>query len=214
MEKAVVFLSGILLSSAVAFAQPSVEAQIGFDNSKFRMKTENRDAQFTDAKMGIQAGINVKFGGDQGFYVKPGLQYHNLKTKSDLFNIGIFTSDLTFDMHYLQLPVALGYSYGISNGDYGYISAEFAPYIGYAVAGKTIGRLNNSETKTDIDWGTGNNETNPFDAGLKFGLGYKTPFNIFVNAGYTLGLANMNNGDNLKTNHRNWNFAIGYSFAL
>lgn len=214
MKKAIVFLSGILFSSAVAFAQPSVEAQIGLDNSKLRMKTENQDAQFTDAKMGIQAGINVKFGGDEGFYIKPGLHYHNLKTKSDIFSFGGFSSDVTLDMHYLQLPVGLGYSYGIAGGDFGYISAEVAPYIGYAVAGKTIGRINNSETKTDIDWGTESNETNPFDAGFKFGLAYKTPFNVFVNAGYTLGLANMNNGDNLKTNHRNWNFALGYSFSL
>lgn len=209
MKKVSMLFTGLLFAGVTSFAQMSIDPEVGMNFNNIRTKIDGADAVTDDAKVGFSAGAGLKINLADGFYVKPGLNYSLLSSQSEILSI---TTKSTY--HYLQLPVNLGYELALNQGNAGHVFAEAGPYLGYALSGKHKVDSPLGSVEKDIEFGKENNETKPFDWGFKFGIGYETPWNIFVKGGYTLGLGNLSNVDNLKINQRNWNVSIGYRIAL
>lgn len=209
MKKVSMLLSGLLLIGVSSFAQMSIDPEVGMNFNNLRTKIDGGDPYSDDAKIGFSAGAGLKINLSEGFYIKPGLYYNMLSSETEVLGL---TTESSY--HYLQLPVNLGYELALNRGDAGYVFAEAGPYAGYALSGKSKIKSPLGDYSADMTFGQEANEVNAFDWGFKFGIGYETPWNVFVKGGYTLGLGNLSNIDDVKTNHRNWNVSLGYRIAL
>lgn len=208
MKKVSILVAG-LLASTVGFSQITVDPEVGVNFSNIKTKIGDNDATTTDAKVGFSTGAGVNIGLYKGLYLRPGVYYNMMGGKTELGNL-----ETTATLHYLQVPVNLGYRYTISEKVGGFF-AEAGPYVGLALSGNTkIDHPITGEIKNDIEFGSENNETNAFDWGFKFGLGYETPWGIYVKGNYGLGLGNMSNNDNVTITNNNWNVSLGYRINL
>lgn len=208
MKKLVLLLTAAVIGHQ-GFAQISVDPEIGMNFSNMRTKIERIDAMNTDAKLGFKVGAGVQFNLHEGFYLKPGIYYNML---GDEMEVARIKSSNT--LHYLSLPVNLGYNYAISEKAGG-IFLEAGPQIGYALAGNTkVSGLGEAEQTTDIEFGSEDHETNPFDWGFNFALGFETPWGVYVKGSYGLGLGNLSNVTDTKITNNNWNVSLGYRIKL
>lgn len=208
MKKLVLALVGVVAVQS-SFAQFSIDPEVGMNISKVRSKAGDADAVSGDGAVGFSVGAGLHLPLTKGLYLKPGLYYHMLGDKTELANVTSTTS-----MHYLRIPVNLGYNFRISEKA-GAIFAEAGPYVGYALSGKTkVEGLPTGEVERDIEFGGEVTETNPLDWGFNFALGYETPWGVYVKGGYGLGLGNLSNIDDLKTTINHWNIGIGYRISL
>lgn len=204
MKKLVLLATGALMTST-AFSQISIDPEIGVNFSNRRFKLKDNDATTEDMKVGISGGVGVNFSIAKNVYLRPGIYYQNLGSKTTLPIVGESTTSL----HYLRIPVNIGYNYVISDNA-GAVFAEAGPYVGYAIAGQ--GKI--GDVKADIDFGTEVGETNPLDWGFNFGLGYESPWGIYLKGGYGLGLGNMTNVDDAKRTNTHFNVSLGYRIKL
>lgn len=208
MKKLSMLAAGILVST-VGFSQISVDPEVGINISNMRAKVGEQDASTNDAAIGLRAGAGVHISLYKGLYLRPGLYYNMLGDKLETGEIKTANT-----LHYLQLPVNLGYRYAISPKA-GAIFAEAGPYVGYALAGKyKMEGLPGGTVKEDIKFGDKAQETNPLDWGFTFGVGYESPWGIYAKGSYGLGLGNMSNIDDTKHTHNAWNVSLGYRIKL
>lgn len=212
--KKTVLIIGLVMMTQAGYSQVTVDPEIGINFAHQRSEIGSSNAVNSDAAVNFKAGIGVHIPllvspGMSSIYLKPGVSYQQqggevkagaLKTKTNL--------------HYLKMPVNLGFHLKV--GDYaGAVFAEAGPYAGLALDGntKTTGGPA-GEIKNDISFGSKTSETNRFDWGFNFDIGYETPFGIYVKGGYDLGLGNLSNVSNETINNRNWNIGLGYRFKL
>lgn len=206
--KKLVLLAAVVAIGHTGFSQISIDPEIGMNISNNRLKISDNDAESFDSKIGISAGVGVTLGLTKNVYLRPGIYYQNLGNKTEAFG-----TTSTTNYHYLRVPVNIGYNYMISNSA-GSVFVEAGPYVGYALAGKTKTELLGVEVKTDIEFGDGIGETKPFDWGFNFGLGYESPWDVYVKGGYGLGLGNLTNINDVKMSNRHFNIALGYKIKL
>lgn len=203
----------LLLTAAIvghtAFAQVSVDPEVGFNNSIMRTKVGNMDARNSDSKNGLHVGVGVNFNLSNGFYFKPGLYYNELGGELNIIGIKSTTT-----LRYLSVPLNLGYNMPISD-NIGSIFVEAGPQVAYAVNGQTkVKGLFGGENTSDLNFGSKNNETNPFDWGFNFGLGYTTPWGVYLKGSYGLGMGNLSNVTDTKITNNSWNVSLGYKVKL
>jgi opacity protein-like surface antigen len=209
MKKLSILLAGLTIVSTVGFSQISIDPEVGLNISNVRTKIGDNDATTNDASIGFRAGAGIHLNLYKGLYLRPGIYYSMAGDKSELAGT---TTNTT--LHYLQIPVNLGYKYTISEKAGG-IFAEAGPYIGYALSGTNkVDITGLGETKKDINFGDGIAEVNPLDWGFNFGLGYETPWGIYAKAGYGLGLGNMSNVDKVTVTNNLWNISLGYRIKI
>jgi len=212
MKKITFAIATLFISTAAMAQQITIDPEVGLNFGKIRTKISDNSSESDDNKTGLRIGAGVNIGLSQGFYVKPGLYYGNKGSQTSSNTLGDYKTNL----HYLELPVNLGYQYKINGGKAGGIFAEAGPYIAYAISGKYKG--DNipviGSTETDIEFGSGTTETNAFDWGFNFGGGYESPWGVYLKAQYGLGLGNLSNVDDVKSNNRGWGLSLGYRFSL
>jgi hypothetical protein len=202
--KKVSILAASLLASTIGFSQVSLDPEVGINFSEVKTKVGDNDASTTDSKTGFRAGVGVNIDLYKGLYLRPGVYYSQLGGKTEL--LGTTT---TSTLHYLEVPVNIGYRYELSP-KVGNVFAEVGPYAGIALSGKVKTEIGDFETKKDINFGDEANEMKPMDWGFKFGIGYETPWGIYVKGNYGLGLGNLSNLDNVTSTNRAWNVSLGY----
>ncbi|HRP90083.1 MAG TPA: porin family protein [Edaphocola sp.] len=205
MKKVLIAVSAATMLSLGANAQ-SIEPEVGVNFGSVQTKTGNTTSK-GDGMMTLSAGLGLKYDLTDNVYLRPGIFYSGTGIKSQLLGI---TSTARYD--YIQVPVTLGFNYDMNKA--GALFAEVGPYVGYALSGKTTIESSLGSTKNDIKFGSKLTETNALDYGAKFGVGYVTPFNIFVRAQYNLGLGNLSNASNTTTNNKYWNVSVGYRVAF
>lgn len=206
--KKIVLLAATAAIAQTGFSQISIDPEVGVNFSNIRSKMDGADAVTSDARTGFSAGVGVNFGLGGDFYLRPGVYYQGLGGKSDVLGIETTTS-----LHYLRIPVNVGYNFNISKSA-GSVFAEVGPYVGYAIGGQTEGEALGVKVKTDVDFGTDGGETNPLDFGVNFGLGYESPWGVYIKGGYGLGLGNMSNSDNFTNTNNHFNISLGYRIKL
>lgn len=65
-----------------------------------------------------------------------------------------------------------------------------------------------------MTFGNKSTENNPFDWGFNFGLGYSTPWGVYVKGSYGLGMGNLSNEKNTEIKNDYWNISLGYRVKL
>lgn len=208
MKKIILAVASTLLVSA-SFAQVSIDPEVGMNFSTLSTKVGNAKARTNEAAIGLKAGVGVAFDLNKNFYLKPGIYYTQTGETNEMFDI-----DRKTTLHYLQIPVNLGYQLKLNNGKAGSFIAEAGPYIGLGLAGYTVVETALGDLKTENDFGDDRDEMNPLDWGFNFGLNYVSPWNVYVKGQYGLGLGNLSNANNVTTNNRIWNVAVGYKINL
>lgn len=202
--KKIVLLAATAAIAQTGFSQISIDPEVGVNFANTRLKVDGADAITGDAKTAFSGGIGVNIGLGGDFYLRPGVYYQGLGSKSEV--LGIKTD---MSLHYLRIPVNVGYNYKISPSA-GSVFAEVGPYVGYAIAGQSKTELLGVETKSDIDFGDKVTEMKPLDYGVNFALGYESPWGVYLKGGYGLGLATMSNSDDVRYTNNHFNISLGY----
>jgi len=108
----------------------------------------------------------------------------------------------TLGLNYLELPLDFRYHYPIGDGN---LYAGFGPYFAYGIGGSIAGQST---------YGENNGGFKRFDFGLGFRLGYKLNMGLSLDAGYDLGLANIEYASQDVTGHsRNFSINLGYQIG-
>ncbi|MBX9448563.1 MAG: PorT family protein [Taibaiella sp.] len=206
MKKVLFIITAALIGNQAAQAQMSIAPEVGLNMSKFIGDDVYDDAKF---KTGFKVGANVNFPVANNFYIAPGLFYSTKGVKYEETTLGI-TGKYNVNVGYLELPVnAL---YRLPLGDAGALMFSAGPYIGYALHGKSKAEITGiGSTEEDIVFGGDADEMNPLDIGFNAGVGYETPFGIYVRAQYGHGFTSLSNVDNITTNNQNLQFSLGYN---
>ena len=87
------------------------------------------------------------------------------------------------------------------------------PYLGYTISGKVKESRPDGKETRDISFSGSDKNMNRLDAGLNFGVGYKLYNGFLIQAGYGLGLNDLNASKSSKANsNRTLNFGIGFQW--
>lgn len=207
--KKIVLLAATAAIAQTGFSQISIDPEVGVNFANSRFKMDGLDAQTGDAKTTFSGGVGVNIGLGGDFYLRPGVYYQGLGSKSNF--LGLVESDMS--LHYLRIPVNVGYNYTIGKNA-GSVFAEVGPYVGYAIAGQSKTELGGISDKSDIDFGSDNDQMNPLDFGVNFGLGYESPWGVYIKGGYGLGLSSLSNNKDIKWTNNNFNISLGYRIKL
>jgi hypothetical protein len=199
----------ILAATITAIAAGSVTAQELTFGPEIGINLSNvsGDVPNTDMKLGLKVGgvVNIPAGG--GFYLQPGLFFHQKGYKTSAEILGVKSSGTT-NFNYIELPVNILYRVDLGNA--GGIFASAGMYAAYAVSGKTKGELGTIKGEEKIKFGSEANELKPFDWGTNFGLGYETPWGVYVRGQYGLGFGNLSNTDNFSVKNNSIQISVGY----
>lgn len=208
MKKAILLLTAVIVAHT-GFAQVSIDPEIGMNIAKMPTKYGSTTPFSAKTKSGIHLGAGLRFNLYKGFYVKPGIYYNMFGGEINVLGV---TSTTT--LNYINIPVDLGYNYIISN-KIGSIFLEAGPQVGYALSGYTkVKPFFGSEIKNDLSFGDKTTENNPFDWGFNFGLGYATPWGVYLKGSYGLGMGNLSNQKNIEIKNDFWNVSLGYKVKL
>ncbi len=211
MKKIILAITAMVVTSVAMAQQITIDPEVGVNFGNIKTEIGDNSSESDEAKAGLRIGVGMNIGLGYGLYVKPGLYYVNKgsQTSSSL-------GDYKTHLHYLELPINLGYRYQINGGKAGGIFAEAGPYVAYALSGKVKGEdipvLGTVET--DINFGSDDDETKAFDWGFNFAGGYETPWGVYLKAQYGLGLGNLSNVEDVKSNNKGWFLSLGYRIGL
>lgn len=159
------------------------------------------DKQFdnTKAKTGFHAGVTLDIAITKQWFILTGLEYSlkgvEIETGANYHNWDISAA-------YLQLPLCAGFKYDVSKA----VTLVFnvGPYFAYGLHGKV--KAGNYEVDTFSDqW------VKKFDCGVNFGAGIEWQKFCFTIGG-DLGLVNVMQEGNSKSENRNMVISVGYKF--
>lgn len=211
MKKVILLLTAVFVGQT-GFSQVSIDPEVGINVSKMPTKFGTTTPWTPKSIVGTHVGLGVHLDLHNGIYVKPGIYYNRMGGEMNVLGV---TS--TTKLNYINIPINLGYNYQISD-KIGALFLEAGPQVGYALSGFThakgvLGFLG-IDKKTDISFGGKKSETNPFDWGFNFGLGYETPWGVYLKGTYGLGMNNISNDVNTEIKNDNWNVSLGYRMKL
>lgn len=200
MKKVLLTLGAAFLLAAGAQAQTGYGLKAGVNLPK--IKVENGDDSYTtDASTNFYVSGYANFFVGQSFAIQPGISLQGKGGKDEILGVKSTTNLMS-----VEIPVNAVYY--IPTGGAGSVFLGAGPYVGFNVAGQNkVG-----DTKTDIDFGSDADQTKVVDFGANFQAGYKLTNGFLINAGYGLGLGNLSNVDNFKSNNRVLSFGVGFEF--
>lgn len=206
------------------------QGQVGLNLSNFNTKGL---AKIGFSEYGTKPGANIGVFGRyvlpscHGAYAKFGVQYNMLGVKGSFTgtdiddNLDIFTYDVDSKvaLHYIDVPVHVGFQYGIT--DEWSVYADFGPYFGFGLSGKVKEKsyINNKTIDApDFSWfkkGDNGEGMKRFDAGIGLNIGGEYMNHYILNFGLDWGLTNQLNNDWGKNDKlKNFNFSISVGYRL
>jgi hypothetical protein len=209
--KKIILIAATAIAAQTAGAQISISPEAGINIANVTNKIS--DTKLSSKSItGFRVGANVDIPIGAGFSVQPGLFYSMKGTKYTGSFLTI-SGENKISMQYLEVPVNVVYRYDFGNA--GGIFASVGPYAGYAIGGKAKVEITGlASTEEDIKFGSDAGEFKPFDYGINFGLGYISPFGLYVRGQYGLGLANLSNADNVTWKNKVISVSLGYAFTI
>lgn len=204
-------LAVVALSICAANAQTTYGLKAGMNFGKIT----NYDSQKLMPSYFVTGFADIPLSGR--FSIQPGISLQGKGTRIE-DEIPIFQESSTatqksdLNLMSIEIPVNAVYYVPVGNGD---IFLSAGPYLGYNISGKIKNStLNSNSTRSeDISFSGNNKMMNRWDAGINFAVGYKLSNGLLIQAGYGLGLSNLNASENSKKfSTRTMNFGIGYQF--
>ncbi|MGB7529334.1 porin family protein [Sphingobacterium cellulitidis] len=204
-------LAVVALSIGAANAQTTYGLKAGMNFGKIT----NFDSQKLKPSYFVTGFADIPLSGK--FSIQPGISLQGKGTRIE-DEIPIFQQSSTttnksdLNLMSIEIPVNAVYYVPVGNGD---IFLSAGPYLGYNISGKIKNSSSNSNTtrSEDVSFSGDNKMMNRWDAGINFAVGYKLSNGLLIQAGYGLGLSNLNASENSKKfSTRTMNFGIGYQF--
>ena len=169
--------------------------------------------------VGFHAGVTAEFWLNDNWSINPSLLYA-MKGYSEKYSVNVTNGNLTYSesrestvhLNYIEIPILLGYSYGMDGWK---IGGEVGPYLGYALSGTYKNKATTNGVTTEssgsVTLGSGEAELNPLDFGLKVGPGVEFS-NLKINLYYSMGLTNLSNasGETIK----NWGAGLSLAYMF
>lgn len=204
MKKILLSLGAAFLLAAGAQAQTSWGLKAGVNLNKISNYQSNQSNATSFHVTGF-ADIPVA----PSFSIQPGVSLQGKGTKYEATVAGV-TGEATLNTMSIEIPVNAVYYIPAGTGD---VFLGAGPYIGFNVSGKAKGSVDGNEfINHDLKFSGDDKDLNIIDAGINFLGGYKFGNGLLLNAGYGLGLSNLNphNGDSFS--NRVLSFGVGFQF--
>jgi len=209
----------ILIAALSLFIMNNSQAQgvtfapeIGINLSSQTLKMNGTTLGETIMKPGFKIGGVANIPVASEFYIQPGIFFTTKGGEQEVSILGL-TTNTTTHVNYIEIPINALYRFSFDHAGALFISA--GPYAGYAVNGETrtvapfIGKV-----KSDIDFGNNqNDEMKRFDFGLNAGIGYETPWGIYVRGQYGFGLINISPEEETNLKNQNIQISLGYNIG-
>ena len=213
--KKIYLLIVLIISVTIASAQTKIAIKAGWNVSTARVHyldepSEKDIKQPNFYKNGFGIAILFKTQFDDILHFSPTIGY-NMRGYSYKPTYGD-TSEYSNTIHYLDIVPALSADFPVGERKNTLVISA-GPQLGIAIAGTekitTAGVTSSHKMKINVD-----GEYGMFDLGLSTGIGFHTP-KMFVEAGFQLGLANINNDfEQDKRNIRNRMLSLSFGYYL
>lgn len=205
MKKILLSLGAALFLAAGAQAQVSYGLKAGVNLGKYSNWLDNQKNNTSFYVTGF-ADLPVA----SQFSIQPGVSLQGKGSKVEVGN-----SDNTLTRNVMSIEIPVNAVYYIPTGASGSVFLGAGPYVGFNISGKNkiegnIGEFGGAG-ETDIEFGSADNEMKRVEAGANFMAGYKLSNGFLINAGYGLGLTNLNNVGETVSN-RVLSFGVGFQF--
>lgn len=227
MKLRVLTIAVALMIVGMANAQISVGLEVG---PNFATQSSDVDGFDAGSTMGFYLGVPVDIMLTDNISVQPSIAFmqKGSSTNYEMSVPGFYETSVESDgkLNYLEIPILVNYYIGSGNIQ---PVVGLGPSIGFGMGYKSTGTA--TTKTTDPFTGTTTTTTEDFDdsgsfedAGLK-GIDFSVlvqagvlmneigPGSLGLNAGYMLGLANINDGD-AKLNNRGLKIALVYKFPI
>ena len=224
--------SRLLLSSALLAATLSASAQISIGvqggavfsrpNSSYQIDATVpitvKASGMTRFSGGLMADIPI---GEGGFRLMPELSYVSKGGRGST-EIGITLPvvgvqqigvDLTSTVNYLELPLNLAYSAPL--GDHFFVVGA-GPYAAMGLNGRTTAKLSDnigiSDQEESVVFGSEENQIKRLDYGANLMAGFIHRSGLMLKANYSLGMANLANGNDPEFKNRYFGVSLVFFF--
>ncbi|MFD2598924.1 porin family protein [Sphingobacterium corticis] len=210
MKKVLLSFGVAMLLAGAAQAQVSYGLRGGVNLGKISNLGENQSNNTSFHVTGY-ADLPVA----PNFSIQPGL---SLQGKGTKFDSNFENASGSYTRNTMSLEIPVNAVYYIPTGYSGSVFLGAGPYVGMNLSGKDKikGDLANTagfENERDLSFSGDNKDMNRIDAGVNFLAGYRFNGGLLLNAGYGLGLTNLNPVSNNTTYaNRVWSFGVGFQF--
>lgn len=212
MKKLLLSIGAAFLLAAGAQAQTSYGLKAGVNLGKYSNVDESlKDFQKNNVSFYVTGFADIPVAPQ--FSIQPGV---SLQGKGSKFESSGDNSDGSVTRNVMSVEVPVNAVYYIPAGS-GNVFLGAGPYVGFNISGKDKVKGNlggfGGEGENDIKFSGDNKDMNLIDAGANFLAGYKFNNGLLINAGYGLGLTNLNpNSDDNKFSSRTLSFGLGFQF--
>lgn len=139
------------------------------------------NGDITKNKSGFNAGLTLDLNLPAGLAIMSGLE---ITTKGTKFK----ESDVSVNAMYLQLPIHLGYRFGVPGARFHF---NLGPYFAQGIGGKTKGVDTEGDKFKADTFGSATGQLRKLDWGLGVGVGVTFLGKIQVRMGYDHGMKNL-----------------------
>lgn len=190
----------LVLFGTVGFGQIGIRAGVNLADI-------NADGYDGSAKLGFNLGFFYQIEAGDMVMIQPELNFMQQGSKSSSEFMGTkIETQLT--INYFQVPLMVKAVFGDRSATSFFVEA--GPYLGYGLSASSKICLGDECESETIDWE--NDGLKRLDFGIQAGAGVNINANLFINARYVLGLANINEDSNETIKNTGINIALGYRF--
>lgn len=206
MKKILLSLGVAVLMAAGAQAQTSYGLKAGVNlgqHSNWLDNQKNNTSFYVTGFADLPVATN--------FSIQPGVSLQGKGTKIEVGN-----SDNTLTRNIMSVEIPVNAVYYIPTGTSGSVFLGAGPYVGFNVSGKdkikgNVGNIVSYSSDSDLKIGD-DKDIKLIDAGANFMAGYKFNNGFLINAGYNLGMTDINARANDTQSNKVWSFGVGFQF--
>lgn len=214
MKKFLLSLGAAVLLIGAANAQTSYGLKAGVNLGKFsNVPSAAKDYETNNLSFHVTGYADMPIA--PNFSIQPGI---SLQGKGQKFKASGDIGDGSASVNLMSVEVPVNAVYYIPAGYSGSIFLGAGPYVGFNISGKekadgAFGELFQIDGERDIKFTGDDKDLNLIDAGVNFLGGFKFNNGFLINAGYGLGLTNLNPNDNGDAiSNRVLSFGVGFQF--
>jgi hypothetical protein len=199
--KKIIFVCGLLVASAVSFAQSnfSFGLKTGFNASLPQISPTVKGAEMLPT---FHVGAFGEYGLNDKLSFQAGLLFNGRGTS-------IAHEDHHDDLKLYGLDIPLMVMYRTNGLFFG-----AGPSIGFNIAGNFHSHEEDgTETEQKIKFGSAANEKKPLNYGLNLIAGYELKNGFFAQAGFLYDLTNWSNASGVTEKYHILSFGLGYRFV-
>lgn len=213
MKKILLSLGAAVLLAGAANAQVSYGLKAGVNLGKFsNTPSALSDYQSNNVSFHVTGFADLPVASN--FSIQPGV---SLQGKGNKYSYSGESLDGSASTNLMSIEIPVNAVYYIPAGYTGSVFLGAGPYVGFNVSGKykAEGSLGDfgSAGESDIKFSGDDKTMNMIDAGVNFLGGFRFNNGFLINAGYGLGLTDLNaldSGESFST--RTLRFGVGFQF--